>query len=822
MNRFQKKMARLGLMFVCGACVAANRPALTSTFVGGDAVRLNWPDAASGWAVQVSTNLMNNWTDIPGSSNAVALDLPLDSAVNSTFFRLGYVQSAASVYVNITNAPYGAVPDDGVDDSAAFQRALNEIKTNGWGYIYIPDGDYVFSNQVAVALISWNLTIQGASTNGVRLYAENTNGIFKFTQNQRTPTITLRDLTLIAGRDGAGTAIEITSPPGGLQEKRILVAENIVMSYKPATSNYFNRGLVATGIYRTLIMNSRFSAPVDPSDMTDTSQSFKPVLGFDVSGSHSPVLQNCSVTGASTAFNWNAIANITVTNYVAAEDGAYRNCSADYCKTGFRYEIANPYFPLQGAPTFWMTDCTVRSRDCGVLLGGRRIFQVTGNTFEQLSPAYGVRDIVFTNGTIHGLILHNTFSGGYSGGRININVDAAGYDLIFGDNVFSGPTNSVIAIDPAAANVFVYPVGGPVLPPLPAPDFVRPAAAVTVEVTTFGAVPNDGLDDSGAFTDALGNLIAQGGGTLRVPGGRYRFASCVTGDLQNVSVTIHGGGRGVSEIYGVSSNGLFRFDNTGSSNQLTISDISFLPLIKNAGTAITVNNPDLCADTNLCNLLMKEVLFETDETREDDYFVGGVDAAYLQNPVFDDVLFVRDAGDTNKIISAFGFRLNHANNPYFRNGYSKHAIIGYELTNTTGAVVFDRVNAVGPNIGFQISALTGGTCSVDMRGVHSNCLDQGVDVNGAVGVRIVNWASYQPGESTNYTDFTVNNCTNVFIEGNVFWLANAPDHTLIALRGTTSDVLIQHNIFNSSGATVLAQDAGVTGVTLTNNADNTH
>ena len=47
-------------------------------------------------------------------------------------------------------------------------------------------------------------------------------------------------------------------------------------------------------------------------------------------------------------------------------------------------------------------------------------------------------------------------------------------------------------------------------------------------VLAFGAVADDGFDDSAAFQQALDALIADGGGYLEIPAGQYRIEECLS------------------------------------------------------------------------------------------------------------------------------------------------------------------------------------------------------------------------------------------------------------------------------------------------------
>lgn len=347
------------------------------------------------------------------------------------------------------------------------------------------------------------------------------------------------------------------------------------------------------------------------------------------------------------------------------------------------------------------------------------------------------------------------------------------------------------------------------------------AIAFEASVTTYGATPNDGLNDGTAFFNALTNLVARGGGTLYVPAGSYDFTSRKTIDLKGVSVTIAGGGKGVTKILCDNSTGIWWFNNTVNSNQLILSDLTFVASNNggDAGTAIQINNPTNTpynSNTNLCSLRMEHVDFQVTTTAAD-FFSHFIYSSYLQQPRFVDV-FVNGWGVLPP--PEDGFRINYGNGAYFENCYSKNVGLAFTLSNYRGAVTFSRCLAVGVTNGFQVVANQGENCVVNIWDCHSNPafddVSLGVKVRFANGVSIKNHASYVGGAVTNsYNDFYIDTCTNVTITGSIFHQPYCANRTLIRLTGSTRNVLIQHNIFNARGTNVF--DATVSGVTTNQN-----
>ncbi|MCF7818697.1 MAG: glycoside hydrolase family 55 protein, partial [Kiritimatiellales bacterium] len=246
----------------------------------------------------------------------------------------------AMLRIDITAPPYNAVPNDGLDDSPAFQAAIDAMlaSTPRGGYLYVPDGDYHFDSQVYAYITGKDaegLTIQGQSTAGTRLICNNTNGVIWLNHFMRFEDDTVRDLTFVANRAGAGTALRINSTPGGQQSKKVVTLLNLAVTYAAGSSNYFNTGLAVRGVQRPIIKNCSVAAPTTDVDMSDTSPNFLPDFGIVVGDCYSPEVQNCSVPGAYTAYS------MVMSGTSDQEDDGFFNCTANYCGIGMVYHIPN-------------------------------------------------------------------------------------------------------------------------------------------------------------------------------------------------------------------------------------------------------------------------------------------------------------------------------------------------------------------------------------------------------------------------------------------------------------------------------------------------
>jgi hypothetical protein len=213
-------------------------------------------------------------------------------------------------FLSLDVTDYGATPTGAVDDAPAFQAAFDDLYAAGGGRLIVPSGSYVFDTRVEITgnntLGARKITVQGEE--GVRLFGNNTNGVFRFTYNTRHQQVNIFDLTLIALVEGAGTAIEITSPPGGAQDKRVVTIENVTVRSQVGGPQYFDRGFVVTGLYRPLIKNCEVSYTAG-ADMSDSSSNFLAEAGMDVSDCYAPVIQDCTVKAVHSAYKYSTSEN---------------------------------------------------------------------------------------------------------------------------------------------------------------------------------------------------------------------------------------------------------------------------------------------------------------------------------------------------------------------------------------------------------------------------------------------------------------------------------------------------------------------------------
>jgi hypothetical protein len=73
----------------------ATNPTNITVVVSGGILHLSWPADHTGWTLQSQTNSRNsglgtNWAAVPGSTTVNSMNLPIDPANGSVFFRMVY------------------------------------------------------------------------------------------------------------------------------------------------------------------------------------------------------------------------------------------------------------------------------------------------------------------------------------------------------------------------------------------------------------------------------------------------------------------------------------------------------------------------------------------------------------------------------------------------------------------------------------------------------------------------------------------------------------------------------------------------------------
>lgn len=128
----------------------------------------------------------------------------------------GYNNSNTSIpslpiVANVTQAPFNAVPNDNIDDDAAFQKAINETV---YGAIYIPDGTYRFTSPLVIE--KSNIELVGQSRDKTILEFRRSLQSWANSNFPSTTTQAARDALLYNFTTGAGGMLWFGIPASAL------------------------------------------------------------------------------------------------------------------------------------------------------------------------------------------------------------------------------------------------------------------------------------------------------------------------------------------------------------------------------------------------------------------------------------------------------------------------------------------------------------------------------------------------------------------------------------------------------------------------------
>jgi hypothetical protein len=295
--------------------------------------------------------------------------------------------TTASAMKDVSVHDYRARGNDYGDDTAAFQKALNEVIAAGGGKIFIPPGDYIISKRLEIIAPkkapNIKLALVGAGRGESRLMSHSTEGLLRFESEHNGMDLTVRDLSLMAGKPAAGIALEITNPVLGVRVERGVLLERVeVAGIYPDC--YFNVGISMFGQWRPLLRDVTVSGAISDA-MTDDSPAFKMEIGIRQNGFYGGEFANCHVSYCHTAYSWIAEEN--------GEGFVIRHSTADFCRVGA--VIATP----EQEPGGCLVRSRIRARDVGLRIDHKRLLTVVDNEFQPLSKAgeYPYTDVTVSN-----------------------------------------------------------------------------------------------------------------------------------------------------------------------------------------------------------------------------------------------------------------------------------------------------------------------------------------------------------------------------------------------------------------------------------------
>ena len=260
----------------------------------------------------------------------------------------------------------------------------------------------------------------------------------------------IRDLSFFAGIQGAGTAIEVSSPPRGVRNYRTCTVENVeVRGLGVPTRCYFDRGYAIVGQWRPLLSDCVFSGVLDPKlkhdpdydPDADESLFFKPEYGFCADWSYAPSFQHC--------YAWSCHTGYRVVSQDLRDEGpedlAFYRSFAVGCRVGIHVDT-----PIM-EPQLVIDACHINCRDTGILLRHRKFFHIVNCLMYSETGEERPYTDIDLDGCFAGRISGNQF---HCPSRTNhkkeppsmrtgIRVAETSHDLLITDNIFNAKGEAI-------------------------------------------------------------------------------------------------------------------------------------------------------------------------------------------------------------------------------------------------------------------------------------------------------------------------------------------------------------------------------------------
>ncbi|MFA7369528.1 MAG: right-handed parallel beta-helix repeat-containing protein [Kiritimatiellales bacterium] len=270
---------------------------------------------------------------------------------------------------------YGADPGGVQDSSPAFERMISAIGTNRHVQVIIPPGKFRLAKKVAFTADTndeyYGLHIEGAGENVTEIIVDNAEGGIAFSGKEVTRlSVIVSDLSLVAGREGAGTALSFDTANFGVQNDRQFTARNITIRGERFDKGYFNTALHVRNTWYALFQNLNIFQQYGPA-MGAKQHSME--YGMLLEDCYSPTVENCRVENSKYGLVQRAVKTepedglITGSYFVGNVEGIV---------------IDNKKNPGEWPePGFHIENCHINYRDCGIRMNGVRQANISHTLF---------------------------------------------------------------------------------------------------------------------------------------------------------------------------------------------------------------------------------------------------------------------------------------------------------------------------------------------------------------------------------------------------------------------------------------------------------
>lgn len=362
---------------------------------------------------------------------------------------------------------FGADNTGTVDSSPAFLKLLVAMGNNRFIDVHIPAGRYKISQRIVFDQSnlsgyenSHGLIFRGAGEDVTELVCDNNEGGFYFNAGTNLITVTIRDLSFVAVRDGVGTAIEFNTNnqnPGD-HHSRMLQVQNVLIRGGKFNQGYFANGVLCYNAWYPMIDNVKIT-----SRYGDDSEKYKMNCGFLFQDCYSPLITNSYFWG-------NALYGLRYKgDKIAPEDGIIKDTYLVGQDNGIDIDLIKDYSKW-AEPAFHISNCHVNYLKNGVSLKGIRQVFISNNLFychnlagsrwrKDTNPVSTYESIdINCDYTSDVIISGNQFTEPASPRRIGIDISERSSNILIQGNIFNfdatGIRNNSPNVSRAIGNVF--------------------------------------------------------------------------------------------------------------------------------------------------------------------------------------------------------------------------------------------------------------------------------------------------------------------------------------------------------------------------------
>lgn len=352
---------------------------------------------------------------------------------------------AAPAYISASVTDYGADPGGVRDSSPAFERLLAAAGTVRHIRILIPPGKYRLEKRVVITADGndeyYGLRIEGAGENVTEILVDNAEGGIAFAGKQVTRLgVIVSDLSLVAGREGAGTALSFDTANWGVQNDRQFTARNITIRGERFDRGFFNTALHVRNTWYAMFQNLNISQQYGPAM---GAKQHLMEYGMLLEDCYSPTIENCRVENSKYGLVLRGVKTLPEDGLVT---GSY-----------FVGHVEGIVLDINGKTNEWpepglhIDNCHVNYRDCGIRLNGVRQANISHCLF-YCHDHSGTKWMKYEPAVIPGG--DETHRRDFEPRDVDI---AFGSDIILDGNIFTEPSN------PNRVGVRIGPPSGSIL-----------------------------------------------------------------------------------------------------------------------------------------------------------------------------------------------------------------------------------------------------------------------------------------------------------------------------------------------------------------------